>query len=260
MGDLTAEQVNEQAAQIASSVLNDSVIAAAHCEQVTQDQQLKAAGIGGATRGMANVGTKLGRAMMPSVGNMAKGLESAGLPKSFILAVTKTQVAALEEKEKKGELKPGKVLKTWDREGFRASLGGDAVGAVSGVPDDRQVIVLYLPLDGSSNKYLAAAAEMQAKAGAQGQPTRFQIAKDEASQDLAKELVGDSPAMPNIQFGAGGMQVGGMQVGGMQMPTQPAAAPAEDSTAQLERLAAFHASGALTDAEFEAQKAKIIGG
>jgi hypothetical protein len=36
-------------------------------------------------------------------------------------------------------------------------------------------------------------------------------------------------------------------------------AGATDSTAQLEKLAQLHASGALTDEEFEAQKSKIIG-
>jgi hypothetical protein len=251
MGSLSIEQLNEQAAQVASSVLNDSVLAAACCEQVTQDQQMKAAGIGGGTRGMAKVGSKMGRAMMPGVGKMAKGLEGGGLPGSFILAVTSTQIHAIEEKEKKGQLVPGKVLKSWDREGFRASMGNDTINAVSGVPEDRQAITLYLPLDGSSNKYLAAAAEMQAKAGSAGQPTRFQIALDEPSNALAKEIVGDTPAMPNIQFGG----VGGVQMGGIA--GQPAAM---DSTAQLEKLAQLHASGALTDEEFAAQKAKIIGG
>ena len=244
---LSAEQVNEQAVGVATSALNDSVVAAAHCEQVTQGQQLKAAGVGGATRGMAKFGSKMGRTMMPGVGNMAKGLEGGGLPESFILAVTSTQVCAIEEKEKKGQLVPGKVLKSWDRDGFRASLGSDAMNAASGVPEDRQQITLYLPLDDSKNKYLAAAAQMQAQAGVTGQPTRFQIAKDEASNALAKELVGDTPAMPNIQ-------IGGVPV---QIPGQ--AAPAADSTAQLEKLAQLHASGALTDEEFAAQKAKIIG-
>lgn len=245
---MSAEQVNQQAAGVATETLNDSVVAAAHCEQVSQGQQLKAAGVGGATRGMAKFGSKMGRAMMPSVGNMAKGLEGGGLPGSFILAVTSTQIHAIEEKEKKGQLVPGKVLKSWDREGFRASLGNDAINAVSGVPEDRQAITLYLPLDDSKNKYLAAAAQMQAAAGGAGQPTRFQIAKDEASEALVKELVGNSPAMPNIQ-------VGGMP---MQMPGQQPAGG--DSTAQLEKLAQLHASGALTDEEFAAQKARIIGG
>jgi hypothetical protein len=98
---LSMEQVNEQALGVSSSVLNDSVAAAARCEQVTQDQQLEAFGVGGATRGMAKFGKKLGGAMMPSVGNMAKGLETGGLPKTFILAVTSDQVHAIEEKRRK---------------------------------------------------------------------------------------------------------------------------------------------------------------
>jgi hypothetical protein len=35
---LTAQRVNEQAMSVASTVLNDSVVVAAHMEQVTQDQ------------------------------------------------------------------------------------------------------------------------------------------------------------------------------------------------------------------------------
>jgi Short C-terminal domain len=259
---LTAEQVNEQAMSVASSVLNDSVVAAAHMEAVTQDQQLKAFGVGGGSRMAAKFGTKLGGAIMPSVGNMAKGLESAGLPESFILAVTSDQIVAIEEKEKKGELKPGKVLKSWSRQEVRANMNAaEVMSAVSGTPEDRQLITLYLPLDGSKSKYLAAAANIQAAAGAQGQPTRFQIAKDEASNALAKELIGDQPAMPNVQIGGVDMgQMAAMQqqaMAGMQMPGQ--AAPAGDSTAQLEKLAQLHASGALTDEEFAAEKAKIIG-
>jgi len=37
------------------------------------------------------------------------------------------------------------------------------------------------------------------------------------------------------------------------------AAPAEDETAQIEKLAQLHASGALTDEEFSAAKAKVLG-
>jgi hypothetical protein len=57
--------------------------------------------------------------------------------------------------------------------------------------------------------------------------------------------------MPNIQVGGVPIQ----QMG--QMPGQPATGG--DSTAQLEKLAQLHASGALTDEEFAAQKSKIIG-
>jgi hypothetical protein len=248
MGSLTDEQVNQQAATIASSVLNDSVVAATRCQQVTTDNFMKGAGVGGGTRMAAKFGKKMGEAMMPSVGNMAKGMETGGLPKSFILAVTKDQVAALEEKEKKGELVAGKVIKSWPREGFRASMGIAAMNAVTAMDDDHQLITLYLPLDDSKNRYLKASAKIQAAAGVTGQPTNFMICKDETAQAVAEELVGNTPAMPNIQ-------IGGMPAG-MGMPGQ---ATGGDSTAQLEKLAQLHASGALTDAEFETQKAKIIG-
>ena len=40
---------------------------------------------------------------------------------------------------------------------------------------------------------------------------------------------------------------------------QPAPAPEDDSTAQLQKLAALHTQGVLTDEEFAAAKAKILG-
>lgn len=40
---------------------------------------------------------------------------------------------------------------------------------------------------------------------------------------------------------------------------QPAAAPADDTLAQLERLGQLKAQGILTEEEFAAQKAKILG-
>lgn len=39
----------------------------------------------------------------------------------------------------------------------------------------------------------------------------------------------------------------------------PAAAPGDDATAQLQNLAQLHAQGVLTDDEFAAAKAKILG-
>ena len=41
-------------------------------------------------------------------------------------------------------------------------------------------------------------------------------------------------------------------------PPQQAAAPAPDPLAQLKQLGDLHSQGVLTDAEFEAQKAKIL--
>jgi len=43
-------------------------------------------------------------------------------------------------------------------------------------------------------------------------------------------------------------------------PPPPAAAPAPDPLDQLQKLADLKAAGVLTDAEFEAQKAKILAG
>jgi hypothetical protein len=43
-------------------------------------------------------------------------------------------------------------------------------------------------------------------------------------------------------------------------PPQPAAAPEPDKLEQLQKLGELKASGVLTDAEFEAQKAKILAG
>jgi hypothetical protein len=42
-------------------------------------------------------------------------------------------------------------------------------------------------------------------------------------------------------------------------PPPAASAPATDSTAELERLAKLHESGALTDEEFAAAKSKVLG-
>ena len=42
-------------------------------------------------------------------------------------------------------------------------------------------------------------------------------------------------------------------------PPAPAAAPEEDATAQLQNLASLHTQGVLTDEEFAAAKAKILG-
>jgi hypothetical protein len=44
-----------------------------------------------------------------------------------------------------------------------------------------------------------------------------------------------------------------------EAPAPAAAAPADDTTAELERLAQLHQSGALTDDEFAAAKSKLLG-
>jgi len=44
-----------------------------------------------------------------------------------------------------------------------------------------------------------------------------------------------------------------------QQPPPPVAAPQDDANAQLQNLAQLHAQGVLTDEEFAAAKAKILG-
>ena len=44
-----------------------------------------------------------------------------------------------------------------------------------------------------------------------------------------------------------------------QAPPPPAAAPEDDANAQLQNLAQLHTQGVLTDEEFAAAKAKILG-
>ena len=44
------------------------------------------------------------------------------------------------------------------------------------------------------------------------------------------------------------------------VPSPPAASAPPDTAAQLEKLAGLHASGALTDDEFAAAKAGVLGG
>ena len=48
-------------------------------------------------------------------------------------------------------------------------------------------------------------------------------------------------------------------VANAQAAAPPAAPPEDDTIAQLERLAALKQQGILTDAEFDAQKAKLLG-
>jgi hypothetical protein len=136
MNELSSEELqwNMQAVGVAASALGEPVAAATRCEQVTTDMAAGAAGVGKFNRGMMKGMKAVSGKMMPSVGNMAKGLETGGLPKSFILAVTDRQVHALEDGQDGGKLTAGKVLKSWDREGFVAKVSPDMINATQGSP------------------------------------------------------------------------------------------------------------------------------
>ena len=236
-------RMNARAATVAASVLGEPVEAAARCEQVTVEMTAEAAGVGAVNRGLMRGMMKMNKAS--SVGRMADGLRSGGLPKSFLLAVTASKVYALEDKER-----GAKVLKSWDREGFQARLGNAVTNPALGVPEDRQVLILFLPIEGGNNRYLEAAARNTAHTP--GMPHKVMVAKDAPSQAVIDGLVSANPG-PNIIIGGTNVQELMAQAAG----TVALAAP--DPVERLGKLADLHDRGVLTDDEFAAQKAKILG-
>jgi hypothetical protein len=250
-------RMNAHAANVAASAVGEPVEAATRCEQATQDMMLEAAGVGAVNRGFVKGAKGLSRAMMPRTMGGMKQMETGGLPNSFVLAVSASKVYAVEDKQKDGELVPGKVLKTWDRDGFTAKLNPlEGMNVSSGVPDDRQILIIYLSLEGSKSRYMQAAARQTAAYGSPGMPTKFALAKDDASQKVIDAVTANAPA-PGANIMIGGQSVADMmaQAGAAQAAAQQAASPAD----QLGKLADLHERGALTDEEFAAQKAKLLG-
>ena len=171
---------NEQAAAAAAAVLSEQVEAATRCEQVTADMAVGAVGMGKGMQSMAKGSMKLAGGMSKMMPGMkgVSNLRTGGLPGKFVLAVTPTKVHAIEAKEKKGkDLSAGKVLSTWDRNGFQAKRGIDIAAAAQGVPADRQLLTLYLP-----NQMLANMAP------GLGQPTQFMVGRDPASEAVVTAI------------------------------------------------------------------------
>jgi hypothetical protein len=245
-------RMNQQAVTVVTTVLGESVEAATRCEQVTQDMQLEAAGVGAVNRGFVKGARGLSKVMMPRTMGGMKQMETGGLPKSFVLAVTADKVHAIEDKQDGGQLVAGKVLQSWDRATFTAKRG-DAPGMnrISGVPEDRQMLIIYLPLEGGKSKYMRAAAEMTAATGGPGMPHRMAVAKDDASEKVLDAVTANAPAA------GANIVIGGQRLDEM-MAQAAGAQAAADPTEQLARLADLHERGALTDDEFAAQKAKIL--
>jgi hypothetical protein len=244
-------RINDQAVDVAASVVGEAVEAAARCEQVTQDMTLEAAGVGAVNRGFVKGARGLSRVMMPRTMGGMNSMETGGLPKSFVLAVTASKVYAIEDRHDGGKLAPGKVLKTWDRDGFVAKLNTTAgLNVSSAVPDDRQILIIYLPIEGGKSRYTQAAARQTAAYGSPGMPHRVALAKDEPSQKVIDAVTANAPA-PGANIMVGGQSLADMMA---QAGAQPAADPAE----QLGKLADLHERGVLTDEEFAAQKAKVL--
>lgn len=86
----------------------------------------------------------------------------------------------------------------------------------------------------------SVAGHQQAKAQQAAQTQAFEAQQQEAAmQAAAQQAVADAQAQA--------------------APAAPAAAPGGDTLAELERLGALKAQGILTDEEFAAAKAKVLG-
>jgi hypothetical protein len=258
MKELTSEDLsmNQQAASVASSATGDAIEVAARCQLCTQDMQLQAFGVGGVNRGFVKASKGLSRVLMPRTMGGLKNMETGGLPDSFVLAASAGKVYAIEDKHDGGQLVPGKVLETWDRATFSAKRAAAPVmAAITGVPDDRQLMTIYIPLDGGKSKYMQAAARIGEAAGSPGQPHQYALAKDDASNRLIDAVTANGP------MAGSNIMIGGQSVADMMKQAQQAqaATAAPDPTAQLTRLAELHERGVLTDEEFAAQKEKILG-
>jgi len=250
-------RMNEQAADVATSVVGEAVLAATRCENVTQDMTLEAAGVSGVNRGFVKGARALSRVIMPRTMGGLRSMETGGLPRNFVLAVTRNKVYAIEDKHDGDTLVAGEVLKSWDRDGFVAKLNTmPGLNVSSGVPDDRQILILYLPLEGGKSRYMQAAARQTAAYGSPGMPHRVAMAKDHASQKVIDAVGSKGPAGANIMIGGQSLQDMMAQAGAAQAAAAQATAnPVE----QLTKLADLHDRGVLTDEEFAAQKAKLLG-
>jgi hypothetical protein len=198
MKQLSADELrmNQQAAAIAASVVGEAVEAATRCEQVTQHTQFDAAAVGSFNRRFVKGAKELGRVMMPRTMGGVKQMETGGLPDTFLLAVTASKVYAIEDKQDRASLVAGKVLRAWDRDGFVAKLDtSPGLNLSSGVPHDRQILVIYLPIEGGKSRHVQAAAQKAAAYGSPGMPHRVAVAKDRPSQAVIDAVV--STARPS---------------------------------------------------------------
>jgi hypothetical protein len=249
-------RMNEQAASVAASVLGQQVDAATRCEQLSTK----------ATQMYPSSGGEVWSKQVPN---------GTGLPKSFLLAVTRTHVHALEFKEHRGELAPGRVIKTWDRAGFRAHTGNNTMAALGHVPDDRQALMLFLPIDGDASRVEQAIAQQRVAAGgrAPSRPFTFFIGTDAASARVvaalgAQPLNAPGGAGPkisisenaNIRISPGAnITVGGQRLQDLMARQPPPAQPQPPSTAQrLQELETLRATGAISEDEYASKRQQII--
>ena len=240
--------INQQAASAAASVLSEAVVAASLCQSKIPFE-MKAYG----RHRWFGTGQTETLAIQNRIGPMEEWFASGGLPDSFIFAVAAGSVYAIEDKRKREQLSPGKVLKSWVRSGFRAS--SDPRPANPAVPADCQLLSLWLPIepvkDRAINRGLQAAAE---RAVAMGLPPvtehEFVVARDAPTQGVIEALTqNNTGARPAVIIGG---QVVGQVAAGVGAPPQLSVA---ERLAQLESL---RATGVISDGEYAAKREQII--
>ena len=127
-------------------------------------------------------------------------------------------------------------------------LGIPGVGATISVrydPDDHDNIML-------ENSEAGVMAAMSAKTGLDIGGLMSTIRETKAEHPGDRQAMGDAL---RAQFGEDAM----VFAAPMTTPTAGTGAPAaDDPITQIERLAALHASGALSDAEFASEKARVL--
>jgi hypothetical protein len=109
--------INEQAATVAASVLSEAVVAATLTQSIVAFEKTINRRSRWFGRGVTEQNAYDNRIMSAEV-----WLASGGLPDSFILAVTAGSIYVIEDKRKDAQLFAGQVLKSWVRNGFRASV------------------------------------------------------------------------------------------------------------------------------------------
>ena len=76
---------------------------------------------------------------------------------------------------------------------------------------------------------------------------------------VAGAAIGHHEAKKHADRAAGRLRAGRYQKSSREQPAQSAAPPPPDPAAEIEHFTQLHDSGALTDEEFAAAKAKVLG-
>jgi hypothetical protein len=230
--------INQQAATAAASVLSEAVVAATLCQSKIPFET-KAFG----RHRWFGKGVTDTQANENRITKAEDWLASGGLPDSFILAVTAGSIYAIEDTRKGEQLFPGKVLTSWVRSGFRATVDTRPFG--TSVPADCQLLRLCLPIEAVKNRAMSRQLEKAAEMfAARGLPPvaehAFVVARDAPTQGVIDALTKSSPgARPMVAAGAG--------------------APPQSSVAQrLQELESLRGTGVISDAEYTAKREQII--